>query len=526
MSNLLDFKNKNTVFTGLAGVKVSGGATGDRVNEQARLRFNSSTNLMEYYTGTEWKPIDSPPSITGINVDGGGVVTSAFIDSSLSGNASIVIIGSLFASTSTVLLEASSGSNITPSTTTFNSSSQLTITVPYSSFINANEPYSLKVSNVSGLNFTLDSCLSVDTSPFFTTASGSLGTIGDAARSSYTLSSAAATDNESDPITYSIISGSLPTGLSLNSSTAAITGTASAVVSNTTSNFTVQAATTNATVTRAFSITVNAPVVQTFTYTGSDQNFTAPTGVNVVNIEMWGAGGGNGNISGWSGGGNGAAAGYATGQVTVTPGNAYKIVIGQAGAAANPVRKYGGGGRAHDNWGPGSAGGLSGFFLGSGTVFSGSEPQSGTHARSVLIAGGGGGGGANRNPGSTNGGAGGGTNGQDGNSSNSSFRGQAGTQNAGGSGSPAQGGSELRGGDGNGAYGAGGGGGYWGGGAGAYQEPNDMGGGGGGSGYFNPTYVNSATLTGGSGTTPGNSGDSDRSGAGAVQANGIMILRY
>ena len=53
-----------------------------------------------------------------------------------------------------------------------------------------------------------------------------------------------------------------------------------------------------------------------------------------------------------------------------------------------------------------------------------------------------------------------------------------------------------------------------------------MGGGGGGSGYFNPTYVNSATLTGGSDTTPGNSGDADRSGAGSVQANGIMVLRY
>jgi len=526
MANLRDFKNKNTVFTGTAGIKVSGGATGDRVNEQARFRFNTTTNLMEYYTGNEWKPIDSPPTITSINIDGAGATTSAFVDSSISGNASIVISGSLFSSTSTILLVATSGSNITPSTTTFNNESQLTITVPYNSFVNANEPYTVQVTNVSGLFGSLSDCISVDTSPFFATAAGSLGTIGDQARSSYSLSSAAATDNEGDTITYSITSGALPAGLSFNASTAAITGTATAVGSNTTSNFTVQAATTNATVSRAFSITVNAPVTQTFTYTGSDQDFTAPAGVNAINIEMWGAGGGQGNISGWSGGGNAGAAGYASGNVTVTPGNAYKIVIGQAGQAANNARKYGGGGRAHDNWGPGSAGGLSGFFLGSDTVFSGTEPQAGTHARSVLIAGGGGGGGANRNPGSTNGGAGGGTNGQFGNSSNSSFRGGGATQNAGGSASPGQGGSELRGGDATAGYGGGGGGGYWGGGSGAYQEPNDMGGGGGGSGYFNPTYVNSATLTGGSDTTPGNSGDPDRSGAGSVQANGIMVLRY
>ena len=526
MADITDFKNKNTVFSGLAGIKVSGGATGDRVNESARLRFNSTTSLMEYYTGTAWKPIDSPPSIATVNINGAGATTSAFIDSSLSGNASINIIGTLFTSQSVVLLLATSGSNISPSTTTFNSATSLTITVPYSSFVNANEPYSVRITNPSGLSSVLDSCISVDTSPFFNTAAGSLGTIGDAARSAYTLSSAAATDNESDTITYSIISGSLPAGLSLSSSTAAFSGTASAVGSNTTSTFTVQASTTNATVTRQFSITVNAPVVATYTYTGADQAFTAPGGVNAVAIEMWGAGGGNGNISGWSGGGNAGAGGYASGTVTVTPGAAYTIVVGQAGQANNDTRKYGGGGRAHNTWGPGSGGGLSGFFQGSGTVFSSSEPQSGTHARSLLIAGGGGGGGANRAPGTTNGGAGGGSSGQSGNSYNSSFRGQPGTQNAGGSGSPAQGGSELRGGDGNGAYGAGGGGGYYGGGAGAYQEPYDMGGGGGGSAYARPATVNSATLTAGSDTTPGNSGDADRAGAGSVQANGIVILRY
>src|SRR6056300_445874 len=158
MADLRDFTGKNKKFTGATGIKVSddGLGSGDRVDEKGRLRFNDTTDLLEYYTGAEWKSIDAPPVVTSIALDGGAAAASGFIDSSLSGNVSIVIAGSLFdPNAASVVLEASAGSNITPATTSNDSSNQITITAPYSDFINANEPYTVKVTNPSGLSAQL-----------------------------------------------------------------------------------------------------------------------------------------------------------------------------------------------------------------------------------------------------------------------------------------------------------------------------------------------------------------------------------
>ena len=73
MSDLRDFTGKNRKFTGTSGIRVTQGTEAQRVNTTAALRFNTNSNLMEYYTGSEWKPIDAPPVITGVsptNVNG------------------------------------------------------------------------------------------------------------------------------------------------------------------------------------------------------------------------------------------------------------------------------------------------------------------------------------------------------------------------------------------------------------------------------------------------------------------------
>ena len=56
MADLRDFTGKNRKFTGAAGIKTSddGLGTGDRVNEKGRIRFNDTTDLLEYYNGTDW----------------------------------------------------------------------------------------------------------------------------------------------------------------------------------------------------------------------------------------------------------------------------------------------------------------------------------------------------------------------------------------------------------------------------------------------------------------------------------------
>jgi hypothetical protein len=217
MSDLRDFTGKNRKFTGIIGEKISTGTTVQRDTSfgAGTLRFNTSTALMEYYTGTEWKSIDAPPSITNFAVDGGSPLTSTFLIGT-SSIATITINGSLFDTVgATILFEGSGGGNVSPITTVRNSSNLLTVTVNTSSFNGTYEPYSIKVTNGSGLSATLEDCIISDTAPIFTTASGTLGTISDSKRASYSLSTAAATDPDGDTITYSITSGSLPTGLSL-----------------------------------------------------------------------------------------------------------------------------------------------------------------------------------------------------------------------------------------------------------------------------------------------------------------------
>jgi len=58
MADLRDFTGKNRKFTGTASVKLPEGTTGQRVDLQGALRFNTTTGLAEYYTGTLWKSID------------------------------------------------------------------------------------------------------------------------------------------------------------------------------------------------------------------------------------------------------------------------------------------------------------------------------------------------------------------------------------------------------------------------------------------------------------------------------------
>ena len=234
-----------------------------------------------------------------------------------------------------------------------------------------------------------------------------------------------------------------------------------------------------------------------------------PTANYNMNVKMWGAGGGGGGN--WSGasGGAGGAGGYASGIIALTASTAYTFSVGAGGVTPGEYVTAGDGG------------GLTAIKQGSTWI---------------LVAGSGGGGGGSNQANGGAGGAGGGTNGLAGSNGRESTAGGGGTQSAGGSagsGTSSGGvGTQGAGGAGGGATGfsartggGSGGAGYWGGGgAGGTgrldEDPTSSGGGGGGSGYYNSSLVTSATLTAGSGTTPGNSGDSARGSAGAGGAGG------
>lgn len=269
-------------------------------------------------------------------------------------------------------------------------------------------------------------------------------------------------------------------------------------------------------------------------------SFVVPTGVTSIVIKTWGAGGGGGGSSADRAGGAGGGGGYATGTVTVTAGEVLTIYVGGGGTGGRYT--------APDVGGDGGGGG------GYSGVFRSSTPL-------MIGAGGGGGGGGNGDTGSSGraagsaGGAGGTTtSGVAGSSNGSTTGGGSGTNSAGGSAGASstsggsagaslqggQGGSLANafrstggsngGGNGGDGYtgsvsadkrpgGGGGGGGYYGGGGGGRgnADYNGGAGGGGASSYVTGTSTSSSA---GSGTTPGNSGDTDRNSAGDGGAGG------
>ncbi len=127
----------NVELSGTEAVRMPVGTTAQRANPQSGdLRFNSTTNLMEYYDGTQWKSIDSPPAISSISPS-----NIADTDSS----EDIVITGSNFITGGqTVTAIGADGSTITAGTVTRDSNTQLTANFDGTSFDNAQELMTLK----------------------------------------------------------------------------------------------------------------------------------------------------------------------------------------------------------------------------------------------------------------------------------------------------------------------------------------------------------------------------------------------
>ena len=57
----------NITDTGTEGTKVASGTTAQRGSTAGQFRFNTTTNLAEYYTGTDFKSIDTAPTISSIS---------------------------------------------------------------------------------------------------------------------------------------------------------------------------------------------------------------------------------------------------------------------------------------------------------------------------------------------------------------------------------------------------------------------------------------------------------------------------
>jgi hypothetical protein len=334
MSDLRDFTGKNKVFSGTDSELITNGSTGERVasgsSDKGKLRFNTTTNLMEYYDGNDWKPIDSPPSVTNFSIAGGSNVTSATIDNEAGGNVTIVINGSLFDTTSGQVNFIGQSETLSTLTLTRTSANQFSCTLAYSSFDVANSPYTIQVLNGSGLAGTLADAITADTdAPTFTNAADTTVSLFDSNRGAGIAASALCGASGASSGTFSVSAGSLPSGLSMSATDGAITGTANAVGSDTTSTFTVSCSSPEATATRQFKITIKAPTIQTFT---SSTTFAVPSGLSSLNVLVVAGGGGGGSSTGFEVGGGGGAGGYIyTPGHPVSPGSNQTVTVGGGG---------------------------------------------------------------------------------------------------------------------------------------------------------------------------------------------------
>ena len=410
----LDVSFENITDTGTTGTRVATGTTAQRGSTAGQLRFNSTTNVAEYYDGTDFKVIDIAPIVTSIS-------PSSIDESDLGSSQTIVITGSSFALNVTVSIIGADSTVYNPVSTTRDSDTQITITTP-TNLVSNNEPYGIKVENSSGLFVIQNSLLSINDLPAFAVASGSLGTLPDSDRSASNLTSVTATDEENDAITFSQTAGTLPTGITFNSN-GTWSGTANAETSDQTYNFTITATSGGQTVTRNYSITVTAP--------------------RVVEYLVIAGGGGGGNGGGGAGGYRNSYASETSGAnsstestINVDSGTTYTITVGAGGASWNnagtgdsaegidssilgtgitTITSLGGGGGGNNNPSPppGAAktggsggGGQGGYHNGgspgaSGTANQGSSGGNGTQFGSAASSGGGGGAGGSGSNGSS-----------------------------------------------------------------------------------------------------------------------------
>jgi hypothetical protein len=197
------------------------------------------------------------PAIDGSNLTGVAetkpTITSISPNTIDNTQTQIVITGTNFEITPNVELISTTGAITLADTITRNSATQLTINAT----LVTDGTYFVRIENPNGLAVRSSTALlTVSDAPTWSTASGSLGSVAAGSAGSFTV---VATSDSA--VTYSITSGALPSGLSLNGSTGAITGTESGATAETNYNFTVTATDAESqTAPRAFTITVTTGI--------------------------------------------------------------------------------------------------------------------------------------------------------------------------------------------------------------------------------------------------------------------------
>ena len=362
--------------------------------KKGQFIYNETLNLAQYYDGSAWKSIDSPPIVTGVAIDGRASGTTGYLNRNSGGTSTLIIAGSSFDTTASVVtFVGTAGGEGTVNTQSINrnNSSQLTVTVTSSDFLEADDPYTVKVTNGSGLSATLPDAIDVNVPPAFATnANTNIGNVKNGDTSTQfdaNLTTVAATDADSDSITHTISAGSLPNGMSIQAD-GTFTGTCSGLPSSATAyTFTVQAATAKGNSTRQFVMTAK------------DSYHVAATGGTVLTS-------GNYKTHVFTSNANFvvSSAGHTSGSNSVE----YLVVAGGGSGASGDVGGGGGAGGVRENYPAPATGGLAvnaGTYpisIGGGAsgVPNGNRGNNGSNSVfATITSAGGGGGGVNSTPG-------------------------------------------------------------------------------------------------------------------------------
>jgi hypothetical protein len=391
------------VVSGTRGTTLGGGTTAQRSVYPllGTIRYNTTTGFMEGYTATGWGSIATPPTIQTISptsVAFVSVTTQVF-----------TVTGAFFDAQSTLQLLGGDNTLYVVTDFVFTNSGSIGFKMgTLASGQAANRPYKVVVTNGAGLSVTSTTTIGFTGLSWTSPAAGATLATFNTSVSANNTELAATDDVGGSGVTFSVPAFNLPSGLSLNGSTGAITGIIGAA-GTTSVTFRVTDNVSGATLDRTFSIVGAAELYPFSTHTFTNAGVTGRTGptitdltdtytpawtdntnyLNVTNqgiqewtvpktgtyeIEVYGARG-RGCIATYDTGYYGKGA-RMKGRFSLTKSQIVKIVVGQEGIL---------GGLNENNYGGGGGGGS--------FVFTGTTP---------LIIAGGGGGGAIINVGSPN----------------------------------------------------------------------------------------------------------------------------
>lgn len=258
-----------TAAEGSAGFILPKGTAGQRSATEGAIRYNTETKAIEYRDDSGYNFLGKNQTPEWFTVSG---TLGTLNDGQDASNLSTQQVSATDAESDNLTYSIKEGSSL-PAGLSMATNGTISGT-PDAVATNTTTTFTVKVTDGTSIA-ERDFAITVNKPTIsFTTASGTIGTINDGDRGSYSFSAVTATGS-SGSLTYSVISGTVPDGLTLGSN-GSFTGTLNPVSTATTSTFTVRATLTNGAITvtadREFTATVNAPTFSFTTTSGSIGN--------------------------------------------------------------------------------------------------------------------------------------------------------------------------------------------------------------------------------------------------------------